>query len=59
MSRTGVLITLGVLVMLTPFSGLPVAIRDLLLVAFGVCVLVIGLSLRKSEVHNSRGAIAE
>ncbi len=53
MSRTGTLILLGVLVMLTPFSGLPVALRSLLLVVFGLSVLGIGLSLRVSEVRRT------
>lgn len=51
MSRTGMLIVLGVLTILTPFSGLPVAIRTLLTVIFGACVVGIGLSLRIHESH--------
>lgn len=51
MSRTGTLILLGILVTLMPFSGLPIALRSSLLVVFGLSVLGIGLSLRKSDVH--------
>ena len=50
MSRTGILILLGIFIILTPFSGLPIALRTLLLVAFGIGVLIIGLSLRKSDM---------
>ncbi|MCX6787166.1 MAG: hypothetical protein NTY93_01415 [Candidatus Kaiserbacteria bacterium] len=46
MSRASFLILLGVLVILAPFSGLPMAFRSLLAVIFGSCVLGIGLSMR-------------
>ncbi len=46
MSRPSILILLGILVILTPFSGLPINIRTSLLVVFGAYVLGIGLSLR-------------
>jgi hypothetical protein len=46
MSRPSVLILLGILIVLTPFSGLPVGIRTPLLVVFGAYVLGIGISLR-------------
>lgn len=49
MSRAGTLILLGVLTMLTPFSGLPSSIRSLLAVIFGVCIAGIGLALRTRE----------
>ncbi|MFA6503268.1 MAG: hypothetical protein WCT45_03380 [Candidatus Paceibacterota bacterium] len=49
MSRTGTLILLGVLTMLTPFSGLPIAFRTFLSVLFGALVLAIGLSMRAKE----------
>jgi VIT1/CCC1 family predicted Fe2+/Mn2+ transporter len=52
MSRTGILILLGVLIILVPFSGLPIALRSLLLVACGISVLVIGLSLRVREAQS-------
>jgi len=46
MSRAGTLILLGILVVLAPFSGLPTAIRSLLAVILGVCVLGIGVAMR-------------
>ena len=51
MSRASFLILLGVLVILAPFSGLPVALRSLLAIIFGACVLGIGLSMR---AHNHK-----
>lgn len=49
MSRPSILILLGVLVMLMPFSGLPIAMRSLFMVFFGACVFGIGLSLRAGK----------
>ncbi|MFZ2167311.1 MAG: hypothetical protein WAV50_00405 [Minisyncoccia bacterium] len=49
MSRTSALIVLGVVTLLTPFSGLPVAIRTLLAVICGAFILGIGLSMRTHE----------
>ncbi|MGD0328592.1 MAG: hypothetical protein ABSB00_02695 [Minisyncoccia bacterium] len=46
MSRASSLILLGILVILAPFSGLPIALRSLLAVIFGACVLGLGLSMR-------------
>lgn len=51
MSRTSTLILLGILIILAPFSGLPLALRSLLIVVFGICVLGIGFSLRSNEVQ--------
>lgn len=59
MSRTSALILLGVLVILIPFSGLPLALRTLLTVICGIAVLGIGLMLRTHEVHHSESAAAE
>ncbi len=53
MSRASMLILLGILTILTPFSGLPIAIRSTLLVIFGTGIFGIGLSLR---VHHARRA---
>lgn len=47
------LILLGVLVILAPFSGLPIALRNLLAVLFGACVLGIGVSLRTREARRA------
>jgi len=51
MSRAGMLILLGILVILAPFSGLPTTMRSLLAIIFGACVLGIGLSMR---AHNHK-----
>lgn len=49
MSRASVLILLGVLTILAPFSGFPSAIRSLIAAALGACVLGIGLMFRTRE----------
>ena len=50
MSKSSVLILIGILTILTPFSGLPMSIRHLLFAILGAFVFGIGLSLRtKSE----------
>ncbi|MFH1178301.1 MAG: hypothetical protein V1711_01060 [bacterium] len=49
MSRSSTFILLGILIILAPFSGLPVSLRSLFTVIFGVCVLVIGLSMRTKK----------
>jgi hypothetical protein len=49
MSRPSVLILLGLLTMLVPFSGLPANIRTLLFVIFGAYTLGIGISLRTAH----------
>lgn len=54
MSRTSTLILLGILIILAPFSGLPVAIRSLLAVVFGAAVAGIGLSMRTHEVQSAQ-----
>jgi len=46
MSRSSTLILLGILTIITPFSGLPTSFRSLLLVIFGTCVIGIGLGMR-------------
>jgi hypothetical protein len=58
MSRTSALLLLGVLIMLVSFSGLPVALRTLLTVVFGILVLGIGLSLRTHEVRQAQSPLA-
>lgn len=54
MSRASTLILLGILTILTPFSGLPMAFRSLLAVIFGATVLGIGLSERAKEVREAQ-----
>lgn len=57
MSRTGMLVLLGVLIILTPFSGLPVQLRTLLSVVLGASVAGIGLLIRAQEakLHKRSG----
>ena len=57
MSRTSALITLGVLILIVPFSGLPVSFRSLLTIIFGACVLGIGLSLRAQAVQSIEASV--
>ncbi len=54
MSRTSTLIALGVLTILTPFSGLPSGYRTLLIVFFGTCVCGVGLLIRSRETRALR-----
>lgn len=49
MSRASTLMLLGILTVLTPFSGLPSSFRSLLAVIFGVSVFAIGFSKRSRE----------
>ncbi|OGG59267.1 hypothetical protein A2765_06655 [Candidatus Kaiserbacteria bacterium RIFCSPHIGHO2_01_FULL_56_24] len=51
MSRASVLILLGILTILTPFSGLPVSARTFLAIFFGACVVSIGVALRADRVR--------
>lgn len=50
MSNASTLIVLGILGIILPFSGLPVAIRSFLTVVFGAWIIGIGFSLRKQSV---------
>ncbi len=52
MSRTSTLILLGILIVLTPFSGLPIAFRTLIVVILGVCVSGIGFAIRVYEARS-------
>jgi len=49
MSRASTLILLGVLVIIAPFSGFPVALRSFFSVVLGAFVLGIGLALRANR----------
>ncbi len=51
MSRASVLILLGVLVILAPFSGFPIALRSLFSLVLGACVIGIGLMLRTRDTQ--------
>ena len=54
MSRSSVLILLGLLVALTPFSGLPSVLRTLLLVILGFIVLGMGIAERARLAREAR-----
>lgn len=56
MSKSSALILLGVLTVLTPFSGLPASFRDFLTVVFGILVLAVGFLLRAKEVAEHAAA---
>jgi hypothetical protein len=47
MSRAGVLILLGVLIILAPLSGFPMMFRSLVTIVCGAAVLSIGLAMRQ------------
>ncbi len=53
MSRAGIIILLGILTILTPFSGLPVSIRTFLTVVFGACVIGIGIAIRSRDAQRA------
>ena len=50
MSRESTLILLGILVALTPFVGLPLLWRAILLPIFGALVVLIGITLRAHKL---------
>lgn len=54
MSRSSTLILLGLLVVFTPFSGLPVALRTFMLVLFGACIAAFGYLMRTREIPQKR-----
>ena len=59
MSSASTLMLLGILTVLTPFSGLPSSFRSLLAVVFGASVFAIGFSLRAREAESAQTAPAE
>lgn len=54
MSRSSTLILIGILILVTPFSGLPSAFRTLLLVIFGAIALGLGIAERAEIANVSR-----
>lgn len=50
MSRSGTIILLGVLIIIIPLSGLPIAFRSFLTIVLGACVFAAGLSMRKQPL---------
>lgn len=51
MSRASVLMLVGALAIITPFSGLPSAIRTMITVGLGAAVIGIGVAERSREQH--------
>lgn len=56
MSRESMLMVLGVLVALSPFIGLPLAILAWLLPVVGVLIVLIGIGLRTVRGLSERGS---
>lgn len=56
MPRINTLIAVGLLIMIDPFSGLPIGLRTLLQIAFGAVVLSIGLMMRAEESRKMHAA---
>ncbi len=54
MSRASTLILLGILVVLAPFSALPIAFRTFLAVILGASVSGIGFAMRAQEAREAR-----
>ncbi len=50
MSRASTLILFGILIILVPFSGLPISLRTALTVLFGLVVCGMGISFRARDV---------
>jgi len=46
MSRSGVVILLGIIVLIVPFSGLPMSWRTFFLAITGLVIVAVGMSLR-------------
>lgn len=53
MSRPSSLILLGALVILAPFSGFPSSWITLFLVVLGALTVLVGFSLKKTQVHTA------
>ncbi len=58
MSRESMLILLGILVMLSPFLGLPLSLLAWLLPFLGLVTLGIGISLRTERTRSAKPAIS-
>jgi VIT1/CCC1 family predicted Fe2+/Mn2+ transporter len=60
MSRSGVLLLIGVLLVITPFAGLPSGWVTGIVSFLGLLVCVVGLSLREMHIKKAmRGAQSE
>ena len=56
MSRSSALIILGILTVLAPYSGLPVAMRAMIVLVLGAAVLAIGVTMRAEAARLQRRA---
>lgn len=54
MSRSSTLILLGVLVLIAPFSGLPLSFLSFLLPVLGCFIAIIGISIRTAQVRKAK-----
>jgi len=59
MSRESVLILLGVITAFAPFSGLPIVWLLWILPIVGICVVIIGISLKLQKLLTSIPAVDE
>ncbi len=56
MSKSSTLILLGVLIMLAPYSGLPVGLRSILTLIFGALVVGVGIWMRADAAKKAEQA---
>lgn len=59
MTRESVLITLGVIIALSPYLGLPLSVLSILLPVLGLIVLVIGVMMRRTGLFSIRHRASE
>jgi hypothetical protein len=59
MSRETVLIALGVLVVISPYLGVPLSILDFVLPLLGLLIIVIGIMYRRTDKLSLRHAASE
>lgn len=58
MSRSSVLILVGIILIVAPFAGVPSSWLAFLIPFLGVIVCIVGFSVRESQVKNSMTAMA-
>lgn len=59
MSRASTLILLGILTLVTPFSGLPELFRTVCIVVFAASISGIGLAMRLADVRAVKTAMPQ
>lgn len=59
MSRESLIFILGLLVLISPFVGVPRSVKDIALIIIGVCIMFFGFVLRRAaflrSIENSGG----